>query len=203
MEKTAAGAGRRGRPPGEAAQSHAAIMDAVYQMLQETPVRDLTLEAVARRAHVGRPTLYKWWPSKSALILAMFHERIGSELAPSSDGTVEEILRSKVRFLIRQFHGFFGKVMADLIAEGQSDPGILSELYERHMRARREATVAEIERGKANGEFAADLDPELLIDAIFGPIYFRLLLRSAPLTEQYGEELVTQTLRGARPAAGA
>jgi hypothetical protein len=49
------------------------------------------------------------------------------------------------------------------------------------------------------GEFSADTDPTLLIDAIFGPIYLRLMLKFAPLTEEYGDDLVDQLLRGVRP----
>jgi AcrR family transcriptional regulator len=156
------------------------------------------MEAVAKRAKVGRPTLYKWWPSKSALVFAMFHERIAAHAERSLSGTAEEVIRAKVRGLIRELNGLFGKVMADLIAEGQSEPAILQDLYEHHVSLRRAATVADVERGKAGGEFAADTDPELLIDAIFNAIFFRLLLRYAPLTQRYGDELVDQVLRGVR-----
>ncbi len=201
MPKVAAGTARRGRPYGETAHSHAAIMDAVYDLLQEKSVRGLALDEIAKRAKVGRPTLYKWWPSKAALIFAMFHERIAGEPDPLETGTVEQAIRSKVRHLIGQFNGLFGKVMADLIAEGQSEPEVLQELYKQHISHRRAATVADVERGKASGEFGGETDPELLIDAIFGPIYFRLLMRQAPLTEHYGEELVTQVLRGVRRTA--
>ncbi|MGP0021641.1 MAG: TetR-like C-terminal domain-containing protein [Candidatus Sulfotelmatobacter sp.] len=104
-----------------------------------------------------------------------------------------------MRLLIKEFNGLFGKVMADLIAEGQSDPSLLKELYEGHIKLRRESTVSDIERGKANGEFAVDVDPELLIDSMFGPLYYRMLLRLGPLTEQFGNDLISQALRGARP----
>jgi AcrR family transcriptional regulator len=199
MPRAASKPARRGRPRSEAAESHAAILDAVYELLQEGSARDLTMEAVAKRAKVGRPTLYKWWPSKSALVFAMFHERIAGNAPSIPTGTAEEVIRGKVRGLIRELNGLFGKVMADLIAEGQSEPAILRDLYEQHMRLRRASSVADVERGKAAGEFAADIDPELLIDAIFSPIFIRLLLRYAPLTERYGDELLDQVLRGVRP----
>src|ERR1700761_2990332 len=109
MPKIAPKAARRGRPPSDAAQSHAAILEAVYELLQEGSVRDLTMEAVAKRAKVGKPTLYKWWPSKSALVLAMFHERIAAHAEKSPPGTAEEVIRGKVRGLIREFNGLFGK----------------------------------------------------------------------------------------------
>ena len=103
-----------------------------------------------------------------------------------------------MRLLIRAFNGRFGRVMADLIAEGQSDPVVLRNLYDRHVGRRRAEAAAEVGRATAAGEFPADTDAELLLDAIFGPIYFRLLLGSGPLTEAYGEALVTQVLRGLR-----
>ena len=182
------------------AASHAAIMDAVSALLEKSPARDLTMEAVAKQAKVGKPTLYKWWPSKSALILAMFHERMARQPEPVAEGTAEQAIRRRVGRLVQEFRGLFGRVMADLIAEGQSEPTLLRELYEQHMLPRRTATMADVERGKAAGEFTADTDPETLIDAIFGALYYRLLLRHAPLTESYGDALVDQVLRGARQA---
>jgi AcrR family transcriptional regulator len=187
-----------GRPRSDAAVSHAAIMDAVYELLQEMPARDLTMEAVAKRANVGKPTLYKWWPSKAALIMAMFSEKFAGQVETPAAATAEEAIRTKMRRLITGGKGLFGKVMADLIAEGQSDPAILQELYERHIRVRRASTVEDIERGKATGEFSAGTDAELLVDAIFAPVYYRLLLRFAPLTEKYGNDLIDQVLLGVR-----
>ena len=90
-------------------------------------------------------------------------------------------------------------MVTDLIAEEQADPSILKELYERHIGPRRASAVALIERGKAAGEFSADTDAELLVDAIVAPAYYRLLLRFAPLTEKYANALIDQVLLGARP----
>ena len=189
---------RRGRPRSEAAESHAAILDAVHELLQETSVRDLTMEAIARRAKVGKPTLYKWWPSKAALVFAMFHDRLAGSPPVPQDGKVEDVIRAKIRHLVRAFNGLFGKVMAELIAEGQGDPDLLRELYERHMSERRSATIADVERAVASREFAPGTDAALLVDAIVGPIYFRLLMRNAPLTEAFADDLITQVLAGAR-----
>lgn len=186
---------RPGRPRSNAADSHAAIIDAVYVLLQERSVRDLTMEAIAKRAGVGKPTLYKWWPSKAALIFAMFHERLVAKREVPHASTSEALIRAKMRLLIVAFNGPFGKVMADLIAEGQSDPSILRELYDRHISVRRASTIADIERGKVSGEFPAHVNAELLVDAIFAPVYYRLLLRFAPLTEQYGQDLIDNALR--------
>jgi len=193
---------RRGRPPIAAAESHAAILDAVYELLQERSVRDLTMEAVAHRAGVGKPTLYKWWPTKAALVLAMFRERIAVALPPPSVGTAEEAIRDKARALIGPLNGHLGKVLSELIAEGQSEPAILRELFDKHIRGHQEADAADIERGKTNGELASDADAQLITDAVFGAIFYRLLFRSSPLTEEFSDKLVGQVFRGARAKAG-
>ncbi len=173
-------------------------MDAVYELLLETSARELTMEAVAKRAKVGKPTLYKWWSTKAALIMAMFQERVARKLDAVEAATAEEALRGRVRALIREFNGLFGRFMAELIAEGQSNPAVLRELCGEHIAERRASTAADVERGKATGEFSPDTDVAMVIDAIFGPIYFHLLLRLTPLTEHYGDNLVDQVLRGAR-----
>jgi AcrR family transcriptional regulator len=194
MSKDEPRAALHGRPRSEAAVSHAAIMDAVHGLLQEKPARDLTMDAVAKRASVGKPTLYKWWPSKAALIMAMFHERLDAPFESSTAATAEEALRSSVKHLITQCNGLFGKVVADLIAEGQGDPSILKELYESHIRPRRASIAVDIKRGMASGEFVTVTDPELLMDAIFAPIYIRLLLRQTTLTQDYGNQLIDRAL---------
>src|SRR6476646_3686812 len=189
---------RKGRPPSEKAASHDSIMDAVYAALQEKSSRDLTIEEVAKRAKVGKPTLYKWWPTKATLVLALLCERMAPNLEMPTVLTGEKSLRFRVRRLIDAFNGPFGKIVAGLIAEGQSEPAVLQELFGRWVSPRRTATIADLQRGKNAGELRSETEPELLNDAIFGAIYYRLLLRSGPLTRRFGEELVEQVIRGHR-----
>jgi AcrR family transcriptional regulator len=195
-------ASRKGRPPSEMAASHAAIMDTVYALLQEKSIRDLTMEEVAKRAKVGKPTLYKWWPTKATLVLAMLCERMAPNLEKPTGLSAEESLRFRVRRLIDAFNGPFGKIVAGLIAEGQSELAVLQEFFERWVSPRRNATIADLQRGKNAGELRPETESELLNDAIFGAIYYRLLLRSGPLTRRFGEELVEQVLRGHRLEPG-
>src|SRR6184192_4483189 len=190
--------GRKGRPPSEMAASHDAIMDAVYALLQKKSVRDLTMEAVAKRAGVGKPTLYKWWPTKATLVLAMLCERMAPKLEKPTVLTAEESLRFRARSLIKAFNGPFGRIVAGLIAEGQSEPAVLQEFFGRWVSPRRTATIADLQRGKNAGELRSETEPVLLNDAIFGAIYYRMLLSSGPLTRRFGEDLVEQVIRGHR-----
>ena len=132
----------------------------------------------------------------------MLCERMAPKLDLPTDLTAEGSLRFRVRRLIDAFNGPFGKVVAGLIAEGQSEPAVLQEFFGRWVSPRRNATVADLQRGKDAGELRPEAEPELLNDAIFGAVYYRFLLHSGPLTRRFGEELVEQVLRGHRSAPG-
>src|SRR5260370_39954731 len=104
--------GRKGRPPSERAASHDAILDAVLAVIQKKSVRDLTMEEVAKRAKVGKPTLYKWWPTKATMVLAMLCERMAPNLDMPTGLNAKESLHFRVRRLVDAFNGPFGKVVA-------------------------------------------------------------------------------------------
>jgi hypothetical protein len=112
--------------------------------------------------------------------------------------TAEESLQFRVRSLIDAFNGPFGKIVAGLIAEGQSEPAIRQAFFNRWVSPRRTATVADLERAKNAGELPSNTEPDLVNDAIFGAIYYRFLLGSGPFTRRFGEELVEQVIRGQR-----
>ena len=188
----------KGRPASKAAASHEAILDAVQQILQKKSVRDLTMEEVARTAGVGKPTLYKWWPTKARLVLTMLTERMATKLGRPPKMTAEEALHFRVQLVVEAFNGPFGKVVAGVIAEGQSDPSVLREFFELWVAPRRDATLRELQLGVQNGELREDTKPELVNDAIFGALYFRFLLGSVPLTAEFAKDLVEQTMRGYR-----
>ncbi|RYE93575.1 MAG: TetR/AcrR family transcriptional regulator, partial [Oxalobacteraceae bacterium] len=170
----------------------------VQAILQEKSVRELTMEEVARRAGVGKPTVYKWWSSKTALVLDLFEERMVDSLAVPHATSAEEAIRGQVTQLIGLLNGFFGKVARELIGEGQSDPNVLREYRERYINHRRAFTREVIEKAKQSGEFRADVGSNMLIDMVYGPIYYRLLLQHEPLDGDFGNQLVDNVLACAK-----
>lgn len=185
---------RRGRPPRTEAVAHDQIIDAVYELMREKSLDAVSMEEIAHRAGVGKPTIYKWWPNKAALMLDMFKERVVPSFPLDSTATAEEALRKQAKALVRSLNGFFGKVSSQIIAEGQSDPAVLREYRERYVRMRRDLTVPVIERGYATGEFTRRVDPHLLIDMIYGPIYYRLLVRYLPLDQPFIDALLDHVI---------
>ena len=105
---------------------------------------------------------------------------------------------SQVRLVIEEFQGMYGRVMAELIAEGQTEADLLRDLYDQHIGFRPAHVVAEIERAKADGELISQTNAEVLVDQISGAIFYRLLLRIKPLDQTWGDQLVDQAFSGLR-----
>lgn len=184
----------RGRPRATAAVAHGAIIDATYELLHEKSVRDLSIEEIAARAGVSKPTVYKWWPSKAALVIDMFEARVFEPLPDPVSESAEATIRAQVRNLVRQLDGFFGRMTSQIVAEGQSDAGLLREHLERYKEHRVAFSFDLIEGALASGEFKRRIEPNLLIDMIYGPIYYRFLFKHLPVTQEFGQELVDQIM---------
>jgi len=183
-----------GRPRNDSAVAHDRILDAVFELLQTRSVRDLQIRKVCRKAGVSKPTIYKWWPTKAALVMAMFELRMVSRLPPIQNLRAVELIRVAVPGLIRLFNGPFGKVAAEMIAEGQSDPAVLREFRNRYLLKRRSVLAKAFKDDLAVGTLKEPVDHELLLDLIFGPIYYRLLMKHQPLDQAFGAALVEYVL---------
>ncbi len=183
-----------GRPRSQ--KCYQAIMNATIKLLEDTTVRDLTIEAIAAEAKVGKTTIYRWWCCKTALVVDAFLEyMIPRAHFPESDSAIEA-LEQQVKQVIDVYNGKIGRIVAEIIAEGQFEPEILASFRERFLSGRRAAATEVIERGKQNGEFPDDLDVELAIDLIYGPIYYRLLVGHIPLNETFANSLLKQAING-------
>jgi len=184
---------RIGRPRSE--ESRAAILDATWELLKTTTLRDLTIEAIARESGVGKTTIYRWWSSKVAVVMDAFLEKLSPEIQFPEGLSATEALSQQMATLIKAFSGDYGRIVAQIIAEGQAEPEALASYRDRFIYPRRAAAKAIIEQGIKNGEFEPSLDPELAIDILYGPIYFRLLVGHLPLDYQFAEELPQWTLK--------
>jgi AcrR family transcriptional regulator len=192
---------RIGRPRSATASAHDAIIAAVHELLQTVSVQDLTIEGIARRAGVGKPTLYKWWGTKADIVLAMVKERVEPSLDPPADLSLEASVQFKARRLVDAFNGFFGRVMAGLIAEAQHDPDLQIRINQAYILPRRAGTIADIRKAQSDGTFPAEIDPEIIVDQVFGCLYFHLLTGVHPLTHAYADQLVETVFSPARRKA--
>lgn len=180
-------------------RARTAILAAAWDLFAEHGLRELTIEAIANRAEVGKTTIYRWWPTKAAVVLDALHEHFDTTIGFPDTGTAREDLRRQLRSVIKLLATPTGKAYLALIAESQHDPDLAKALAERYIAARRSAATEVIERGITRGELRADLDPAAVIDLLYGALYYRLLVSHDPPMPSYADTLIEQTFQGFAP----
>ena len=177
--------------------SRLAILDAVLALCREEGYARLSIEAIAARASVGKGTIYRWWPSKGAVLLeALDREAAGWAAFPDTGDLVAD-MRTTIKDVVRfQANPNFGPPFAALIAEAQQDPAIGPLLLERFFRPRRAPIVERLRRAQEVGQLPETLDVEAVLEVIFGALFHRLLLRSGPLDAAYASFVVDTIFAG-------
>lgn len=193
------GSGRR--PPGRPRSEHArkAILRTTLQILAENGFSDFTIEDVADRAAVGKTTVYRWWPNKGALIADAFASSTTRKLRFPDTGSVVTDMSQQMRQLIKVFRGPRGRIVSAMIAAGQTDPEVIAAFRERFLMPRRREAYATLRRGVVRGELIKNLDPDLVLDSLYGPIYMRFLIKHDWLTPDFVDHLCALVLGGAHP----
>jgi AcrR family transcriptional regulator len=187
-----------GRPRSERARL--AILDAAADLLAEGGLPAATMEAIAARAGVSKVTVYRWWPSRGAVAVDAFFHRHEATIQFGDTGDVAQDLIQQVEALIEAFRGGPGRIMAELIGAAQSDPGMAAEVRDRWVVPRRTATKAVLRRAVERGQVRPGLDPEVILDQIYGAVYFRVMIGHQALRMSLAQELVTNILAGVRVA---
>ncbi len=181
-----------GRPRSE--QAHQAILCATAELMETMPVRTITIGGIAKAAGVGKPTIYRWWDSKCALVMDAFLERMGSQKQSGRPNNTIEALTDQLNQTIAQLRGRDGKIVAEIIGEGQSDAHVLDEFRQRFFNLLQNPARTLIQQGKDDGQIDQSLDTDLALDLIFGPIYYRLLVGHQPLDDSFSRALPDRVL---------
>ncbi|MEC0184756.1 TetR/AcrR family transcriptional regulator [Paenibacillus peoriae] len=187
---------KRGRPRNVETQK--SILSASYDLLLENGFGAVTVEKIAERAGVSKATIYKWWPNKAAVVIDGFLTAAADRLPiPDTDSAFQDLLihaTNVTRFMLSRE----GKIIAELIGEGQFDAGLAEAYQTRYIHPRRLEARQLLERGVQSGELKGNLDIELSIDLIYGPIFYRLLVTGGPLDDAYIQDLVESAFQGIR-----
>ena len=187
------------RPPGRprSEQSRQAILRSTLKCLrQQGGFPDLSIEAIAADANVSKATVYRWWPTKAALVADAFSASSEQALQFSDTGSVRGDMARQMRRLIRVFRSRRGKVVKALLAGGQSDPKLIEAFRERFLWPRRRQAYQTLQRGIDRRELPAGCNLDLLLDSLYGPIYMRFLIRHAELNEDFADEICGIVLNG-------
>jgi AcrR family transcriptional regulator len=160
------------------------LLEAILALAEESGYGGLTIEAVARRAGVGKHTIYRRWSNIAELLLdALSHVWI-SDLDYRTDGPVREDLREQ---FLRSSRALstppIGPVYRAVIAEAQSDPTVRDALYERFLMTVEQRTLDRVELAQRTGELDADADLQFAAEVLSGTLYYRLLLTPRPVDD--------------------
>ncbi|WP_175282541.1 TetR/AcrR family transcriptional regulator [Bacillus toyonensis] len=187
--------GKRGRPRNIETQK--AILSASYELLLESGFKAVTVDKIADRAKVSKATIYKWWPNKAAVVMDGFLSAAARLPVPDTGSALTDILThatSLGSFLISRE----GTIITELVGEGQFDSKLAEEYRARYFQPRRLQAKQLLEKGIKRGELKENLDVDLSIDLIYGPIFYRLLVTGEKLDESYVHDLVINAFEGIR-----
>jgi AcrR family transcriptional regulator len=177
-------------------ESEEAILAATIQLLSQKPLRDISIEEIARKANVGKTTIYKWWPSKAYVALDAFSRKINRMVPMPDMGSVRKDILEQCRSLIAFFKSPAGRILGQFVVESESDKEFASLFRERFLKPRREAAGVIFDRGVQRGEIDQNVNRELVLDMIYGPTIFRLFVGHSPLDDNLAEEMVSMLFEG-------
>jgi AcrR family transcriptional regulator len=186
-----------GRPRSEEARQ--AILRSALKLLGKNGFAHLTIEDVAAQASVGKATVYRWWPDKAALVADAFASSTTRKLHFPDTGSVSTDMSQQMRQLVKVFRSRRGRIVSALLGGGQSDRNLIAAFRERFLWPRRKEAYATLQRGIRRGELRKDVDMDLILDSLYGPIYMRFLIRHDNLTPEFVNHLCELILGGARP----
>ena len=171
-----------------------AILDATLEILNDKGYAGLTIDGVAAKTGVGRPTIYRRWSSKPALVIAALTESPGSSPTPDTGALRDDLLgfeREQVRMMnTPESRRITAGLVADLVADRE-----LAETYLGDYVARRRNSVWQaLQRGVDRGELRPDADFAFIYDLLIGPLFIRSVVRGEPLGPDMAEETVDLVL---------
>jgi len=185
-----------GRPRSE--QARRDILEAAYKLLETKGFHAVGAHEIASVAGVSSATLYRWWGSKEEILLDACFEHMKPVLAVSGSGPALMSLRRYVLYVAGFLASDDGAVMARLVAGIHDDTKLQRLFLERYVMPRRQMQRRFIREAIASGELKRGTDPELLIDALNGPLFFRWLQAHAPLKRSFAERIFDRVILGFR-----
>ncbi len=191
--EAAENAPRRGRP--RSIETSNAILESAYTLMATTGLSATTIDAVARHSEVSKMTIYKWWPSREALLIDAFLHHAAQMLPLPTSGTPAARAKRHAAAYAEALQGEFGKVQLAVVSECISKTGSAEIFYARYLQFRRDALVDMIAAGQKDGSILATAVAEDLYDAIYGSLFYRYIFGIRPLTPAYAKGLVEMVLQ--------
>lgn len=180
--------GKRG--PQRDPEVHQRILDTTRELICTHGPNQVTVNQITASAGVGKQTIYRWWPTKAALVIDALEHAVTSQSPPPNTGTAYEDIRTQMRRVTRLLASPIGAVMRELISSAQGDTEVADQFRDRFFLERRERAATTITDGINRGELRPNLDTEVVIDMLYGPLWLRLLIGHQPLTQAAADQIL-------------
>ncbi len=178
------------------ARAEQKILEAAQALLEEVGPRGTTVEAIARRAGVSKVTIYRWWPSRAAVIMSAFLQ-LGRINAPYPDSVDPASIGERLVTMAEAFCGATGEMVKTLVGEAQFDPEIAQAFRDGYVLARRVEGKKLILTAMEAGHIRT-ADPAVVLDLIYAPLWYRLLIGHEPLDAEFVRSHVDLMWNGLR-----
>lgn len=186
---------RRGRRPTEEVREE--VLQAAGELLFTEGMGGFTIDKVTALSGASKMTIYKWWPSKGALALDGYFRKVEPDLNFPDSGEIERDLRAQMRAFLGVIRDTAaGAIVGELIGQAQVDPELKAAFLQRYSGPRRALAVAAIRRAQERGQLRANVDPEVMVDQLWGACYHRLLVPDQPLTAGFVDALLDNLFKG-------
>lgn len=186
-----------GRPRDEATKER--ILEAALELLEEVGFAQVTCDAIAQRSGASKATIYRWWQNKVAVLIEAFVRRMEPELPLREVESFEQWVRLHIQEFAEVLRGRNGRLLAAIVAAAQSDPDVESTFVSHWIAPRRKLWRSALERFQQQGSLPGDLDINVVLDAMYGPLYFLLMVRHGKATAAYADTLARTLLTGFLP----
>jgi len=198
---TNSGAGRASRlTPGRPRdpEATASILRVALELGEESGFDGLTVEGIAARAGVAKTTIYRRWPNAWAIVMDAFLAEVTRTAPLQERATARESFAASMRLLARAYRGRQGKILRPLLGRAQVDANLREAVRKRWVEPRRQVAREIIRRGIESGELRTGLDADVVLDALYGPFYHRLLAPydDSAISDAYVDLLVDTVFRG-------
>lgn len=181
-----------GRPRSE--KSRDAILRAAHGLLNESDGGALSIEGLARRAGVGKPTIYRWWPSLADVVLEALLQQADANIVVPPYTTLGQTLRVFLRNSMQGVAQGGGPHLRYLMAQAQQEAGFRERFRENFVSKRRDILASFFRQATEQGEIPVAFNSELAVDMLFGAMWYRLLVGHAPLDDDFADELTEMIL---------
>jgi len=152
------------------------ILDATFELLGTEDAGTVGIDQIARAAGVGKQTIYRWWPSKHAVVIDALLTRSIKATPFHDTGDPKADVRHHMRGVVRLFSSNTGAVIRNVLGEAQRDSEVSDDFVTRFWEPRRELSRAFLQRAIEREQVRADIDIEAALDAIYSPLWTRLLI---------------------------